>query len=636
MKHNISKPRKNKYFIPTVVVSLLLIVALGLLLFVLFGKNGNTSVSSGNVIGNQSVSVASRRAGGVLSAQPLGIMQRSSDGELTLSWLNGYETDEKFSVSGLIPGDSVSKDYVLSTKSTKMKTLFFELEITNDSLLSKVLLLKVEFDGELAYEGLLKDMPQLSYETENSTSVPCKLTVTMPTHDGEGNPIDNRYAKLSLAVDFAWSMEKAPSIAGGGGYPPFINVGANLVGQKVLEGREWKSGDSFTFKLQYKIGDEPYETIAEKTITSANERIDFSKELKSFSFKYAELYDFRVVEVAGDAEGMQYDVSEKKFQVVITGNKLTVPLSVVSITGEGVDIAYDEDVDFYHITFEFRNKYTEPAPIDPGQPGDPGDTDEPGDDPYIIKDLELTIPVKNTVDSENEDASSEENEYMFVLENVDTGEKTIIRIDKDDNGLGKFELKYTDKDIGETFNYKIYAYNEGIEGVEYSDKVYELKMEVFLNKAENAIDVRAWLDGVLVSPNDIELEFTTVESVVGDDTDDIGGGDDDKDRMDTIIHLPIIFLIISIAELVWFWFIFYARRKAKQAEEENTVKLSAWATPTVFFSLIVPKWEVVFFIVTLCFAVTMLIVDIIVHIKFFPRKKKSEPQDEEKEVNDEE
>ena len=73
-----------------------------------------------------------------------------------------------------------------------------------------------------------------------------------------------------------------------------------------------------------------------------------------------------------------------------------------------------------------------------------------------------------------------------------------------------------------------------------------------------------------------------------------------------------------------------------QNGENGDVKLNSWMTPVPFLWLIVPKWEVIAFIILACVTTVMLALDIVLHIKYVHAKEEENSDDEQKEVNLEE
>lgn len=657
MKRNFSK--NNKYLLPICIIAVLLVIALSLLLFVVFGNRNDSSVSKGNVIGGVSeMSVTPNyygagHFGGMLHANPSLLLSGLGNSDkmiVNLSVLTGNGVERTFKVSNMMPGDSVEKDYIIKVESSKATYVFFETEIksgTAGQKLAEILELKVEFDGRVLYDGLLRDMDKLSYPVDGRCDIPCKLTVTMPG----GKHIDNSYALLSLTADFIWSMDTEPSSP----KPPIDMVGtklydSELTGQKTLEGREWQEGDSFTFILEYKYRNGEYQILAEKTVTSANEAIDFTNEITKFLFDKSGLYDFRITEIKGNIKDVKYDSSEKIFQVLIGDNRDDDVLDILSVVGSGVAIAANADGG-YDLDFEFTNVYSKTVdpgddpdnpdnPDDPDDPDDPDnpdvpgpgpgpgdDPDDPGDDPSgDAKAIEVVLPIQNTLDIAPHFEYDGE-EFYFVIENVETGEKRIVAVDKD--GKGDIKLVYTAEAAGKTFKYKVYAFDDGREGVRYSDKVYEVTVEVFLDPETNTLHTRITVDGEEVREEDVELKFVT----------GIGHG---LRGINTILPWIILLTIVLICEIIWLWYIFHVKKKREKEKNENEgiqndenggVKLNSWMTPVPFLWLIVPKWEVIAFIILACITTVMLVVDLALHIKYVHAKEEENPEGEQKEVD---
>ncbi len=104
---------------------------------------------------------------------------------------------------------------------------------------------------------------------------------------------------------------------------------ATIKVQKVLNGREWKDGDAFVFKLSGKIDNEL--VIDEATVLDRNP-VSF----KELTFTKAGEYKFFVSEVEGSIPGINYDKSVKEVKVSVTFDNATGKFStVVSEVGSG-------------------------------------------------------------------------------------------------------------------------------------------------------------------------------------------------------------------------------------------------------------------------------------------------------------
>ena len=134
---------------------------------------------------------------------------------LSLTFWNGYDDTENFSVTNMLPGDSETKTYTVTVKSKEAAYLMFDLNIKHNSLLSQALILKVVADGNVLYNDILSQMPPLSVNLESgatSQEVIYEITATLPVR------ADNSVANLTLAVDFSWALTDNPDPSTPGEY----------------------------------------------------------------------------------------------------------------------------------------------------------------------------------------------------------------------------------------------------------------------------------------------------------------------------------------------------------------------------------------------------------------------------------
>lgn len=138
-----------------------------------------------------------------------------------------------------------------------------------------------------------------------------------------------------------------------------LNGEDSLTVKKVLNGRDWKEGDSFTFTLE--AYDETTKEAVEnldvilpenaKGITITNTSDHKQASFGNIRFKKEEQYIFTIKETQGDIKGITYDTSVKYVHVDVTknNNKLEVSSSVKK--GENADSEKD-DLTFTN-TYEF-------------------------------------------------------------------------------------------------------------------------------------------------------------------------------------------------------------------------------------------------------------------------------------------
>lgn len=146
-------------------------------------------------------------------------------------------------------------------------------------------------------------------------------------------------------------------------YNPEIITGEKfeLNGTKVLEGRNWQEGDKFAFKLEYLNESNEWISLGEKTIEYKDDNAEFNKYnfneiLKSFEFKNIGLYKFRLSEVLGNLENVDYDKTVNNFEILISDETMDGKLEIKEVTGyQNVKVTEKENK--YNLEVTFNNKY---------------------------------------------------------------------------------------------------------------------------------------------------------------------------------------------------------------------------------------------------------------------------------------
>ncbi len=115
--------------------------------------------------------------------------------------------------------------------------------------------------------------------------------------------------------------------------------------------------------------------------------------------------------------------------------------------------------------------------------------------PPSPEDLVLSVTVEKTVVNTGTIEIGPEN-FAFVLENTDDHEQTVLRTDT--SGKAVFSLVYTEDDAEQTFRYKLYETDEGVEGVTYDPSVYEIEIAVTLDENNQL--------GAVILQNSVEVE----------------------------------------------------------------------------------------------------------------------------------
>ncbi len=259
----------------------------------------------------------------------------------------------------------------------------------------------------------------------------------------------------------------------------------NLVGTKVLEGRDWQEGDTFSFALERKGDDGQWITVDTQSIAYDAENaqfnsFDFNDFIHSLEFSEIGTYSFRVSEIEGDSDEIIYDKSVFYFNLAVGDPDMDGDLDITNVTvGEGVTLNKADGV--YDLSVQFDNTFVEddkPIPDTPEKP--------------IPDDIKVNVAVNKTVVNKGEKEIGPEN-FRFVLENIDTAAQIVMV--SDEAGLANVDINFTADDIGKTYSYKLYEMNEGAEYVTYSEKVYEIAVTISLDEEANVLVANATVDG---------------------------------------------------------------------------------------------------------------------------------------------
>lgn len=222
-------------------------------------------------------------------------------------------------------------------------------------------------------------------------------------------------------------------------------VKASIKVQKILNGRDWKEGDTFTFKLSGRIG----RRWITREVTVMDGQVKAFDEL---TFAHPGEYEFSISEVKGSLPGVHYDRSVKKAKVSVTKDNATGKLTAL-VTGGGT--AGGNTVTASDL-FIFTNKYK-------------------------AKSTKATIFGSKSL----EGRALKKGEFTFKLYRADAEGRiignAIASTRNDANGNWKFTLNYRQgqagryyyvvKEVDDGKDYIGYATNEILYTVEVSDNL---------------------------------------------------------------------------------------------------------------------------------------------------------------------
>lgn len=316
-----------------------------------------------------------------------------------------------------------------------------------------------------------------------------KVTVTEVQMDGSGFAVKDGVAtkEATISADGSVSVDYVNVYTPKKVKPTIVDVS----GIKILEGREWQEGDSFTILLEQNTGKDKWKELGTKTVTydAENEdfnKFDFSDIIHDLKFDEIGTYSFRISEIVGDLENVDYDKTVNYFTIKVSDNDMDGKLEIQNVTAsQNAVVTKDETTGEYDVVVTINNTFVPPVVPDPD-------------------DISVPVTVNKTVENTGTDAIGPEN-FEFVLENITTGDKTAIRTDA--AGKAVFDLTFTADDIGKIYNYKLSETDEGKIGITYDEDIYAIQISIALSE-DNELAATVISNGVVVENCVAQFENT--------------------------------------------------------------------------------------------------------------------------------
>ena len=360
---------------------------------------------------------------------------------------------------------------------------------------------KVELGSAYSGTTLLTDKGDVQCDSEGSFVVTLAANSAIGI-DGIVDGTEVKVTEITTRNGFALkegieSTQTLSILPDGGARADFINVytpstltldNVFLEGEKQLEGRDWAEGDFFEFLLEASVDGEWTALAAAKVeYDAANadyNRFNLSAALQEFEIGNIGDYSFRISEIEGDLENVDYDKTVNYFTVSVSDDDMDGKLEIASVEAkQNVTSAYDEENDIYELYVVFNNTFV-PDP----------------------EDISVTVTVDKTVNNTGDKEIGPEG-FVFLLESVESGETLELVTDK--NGAAKLDIVFTHEDIGE-YSYKLSEKKGNVVGVTYSDTVYEIVISV--DVVDNTLVADIIVNGE--AAEDSVFEFTNVYHVV--------------------------------------------------------------------------------------------------------------------------
>ena len=265
-----------------------------------------------------------------------------------------------------------------------------------------------------------------------------------------------------------------------------------MAGTKELTGghRELKANE-FTFDIY--AADSGY-VYAGDPIKSVKNAADGTISFDGLTFDEAGTYYYVASEdTSAKAERITYDETKYYIKVFVVDDTENGKLVTRIMAKDSLDdTVYAEDI-------VFKNTFT-PKPDD----------------------LTVSIPVDKKVVNKGSESITPEG-FTFRLHNVGTGKDIDVKSDKD--GKTKFDLVFSENDIGKTYDYRLTEINDGRVGVKYSQEAYNISISISLG-ADKKLVAKLTKNGAEVTS--LAAEFVNEYEYVKPDEDPDKKPDKDK------------------------------------------------------------------------------------------------------------
>ena len=352
-------------------------------------------------------------------------------------------------VSKFIPGENETNDLVISKLIEHSlgdsyvipEDMEFDFQIdlgeyyANQSIVTSLGELKTNEKGILNVK-VKPNVDLVISEIEDGTKVVVTEVIDKPGFS----------AKDELVKEVTISSDESSKIEFINKYTPELVTGENIVinGKKVLDGREWQNGDSFTFKLEYLNESSEWISLGKKTITYDKDNADFNKfnyneVIKSFEFKNVGTYKFRLSEVVGSLEDVDYDKTINSFNIVVGDNTMDGMLEIENISGDN-NVVINKSENNFEIKVTFNNKYVVPETPEI-------EYNDKVEDSVLVEDIILVKEDEYTIETVISKFDGLSDDYTYVVYDKDgkeykdglvrTGDYVVI---KDNNNEYRYDV----------------------------------------------------------------------------------------------------------------------------------------------------------------------------------------------------
>ncbi len=261
---------------------------------------------------------------------------------------------------------------------------------------------------------------------------------------------------------------------------PAHTVNINHIGIKNILGREWIDKDFYQFRLEMYDGSNWVafdETDELQTVTQdiADKSFSFNDIITELSFDKVGTYQFRIVELPTDIDGISYDYIPKRFEIVVENNFDTGKLEITNIStstptsaatndnptpaGTTIEKVTVEGTDTYNITTVFNNLYS------------------------VLGTAEIVINIDKELVN-NTGIARDESGFEFELYQLD-GNNQKINVESlgttDSTGVLSYTKSFGADFVGQTLVYYIAEVDSGEDGMQYDTAPRKIEITIVDN-----------------------------------------------------------------------------------------------------------------------------------------------------------
>ena len=260
--------------------------------------------------------------------------------------------------------------------------------------------------------------------------------------------------------------------------PAAIPADVAVGGTKLLEGRDWQVGDTYTFYLEA-LMDGKWVKLAEQSVAYEMieavdpetgeviktedgqpvmvekpdfNRFSFSDAMKAITLTTPGSHHFRIVEEEGTIGGVTYDIVEAYFDVLVGDPDMDGTLDILAVSGDAKTAVSERTVEV-----SFVNRYAPAGSAD------------------------VRVEIQKKLDDRSGQGKAPSG-FTFVL--TDEVGNEIVSAPTGADGKTAIKLVYTPEDAGKTFQYTLAETNGGeeINGMKYDDHVEKITVQVLDNQ----------------------------------------------------------------------------------------------------------------------------------------------------------